>query len=217
MKITVLVAHADDETLGAGGLIPKVIQAGHDVSVVVASDGHIKARGEGIYNLSHFEKACAYLGVKELAYLGLEDQYFDKYPIADIANKAFRVVNEPDMIISHVDSDLNNDHRIMCDVAKIIGRPKTKPVSILGMEIGNTSAWNGKGFQPNFYVDITDTFEMKIKAFSFYENELRAFPYPYSLEGIETLAKFRGMEAGCQYAEALQIIRMHDRHVLFAK
>ena len=215
MNITILAAHADDETLGAGGLIPKMVTAGHDISIVLASDGHIKARAEGIYNLLHFEQACAFLGVKDLKYLGFKDQYFDKYPIADIANKALKAINDPDIIISHVATDLNKDHQIMCEVAKIVGRPKKKPISLLGMEIANTSAWNGQAFPANFYVDITETIAQKIKAFSFYQNEVTHFPYPYSLKGIEVLAQYRGMEAGCLYAEAYQVIRMYPQHSLF--
>lgn len=215
MKILILAAHADDETLGAGGLIPKLVQAKHDVSIVLASDGHIKARAAGIYNLSHFEKACELLGVKDVHYLGFEDQYFDKYPIADMANAVFKVANTPDVIISHTDTDLNNDHRIIADVAKIVGRPKKKAISILGMEIANTTAWNGQVFKPNLYVDITDTIDIKTKAFSFYENELGTFPYPYSLKGIEVLAQYRGMESGYLFAEAYQIIRLHAEHTAF--
>lgn len=212
MKILIFAAHADDETLGAGGLIPKLIRAGHAVSVILASDGHIKARAAGIHNLSHFEKACELYGINAIAYLGLEDQYFDKYPIAEIANAAMKAADSPDLIISHTDTDLNKDHRIISDVAKIIGRPKKKPVSILGMEIANTTAWNGKVFVPHFYVDITDTIDIKKKAFSFYENEQNQFPYPYSLEGISVLAQYRGMEAGYQYAEAFQVMRFHAEH-----
>jgi LmbE family N-acetylglucosaminyl deacetylase len=215
MNITILIAHADDETLGVGGLIPKLIKAGHKVQVVLASDGHIKAREQGIHNTEAFKKACAFFGITDIQYMELEDQYFDKHPIADLANRAMKCVNAPDLIITHTDSDLNKDHRIINEVAKIIGRPKTKPVSILGMEIGNTSRWNGHSFNAQLYVDITDTIALKQQAFAFYENEIRAFPYPYSGKGIEVLAQFRGMESGCQYAEAYEVIRLHNQHIQF--
>ena len=215
MNILLFIAHADDETLGVGGIIPLLKQKGHNIQITLASDGHIQARKTGIHNLSGFEKACALLGVDEVQYLHLEDQYFDKYPIAEISNKALAVSGNPDIIFTHTASDLNKDHRIINEAAKIIGRPKDKPVSILGMEIGNTSSWNGSSFQANLYADITDTIHIKKEAFSYYTNEIREFPYPYSLKGIEVLAQFRGMEAGCQYAEAFQIIRLHYNHLIF--
>ncbi len=213
MNITFLIAHADDETLGAGGLIPILIAKGHSVEIILASDGHIQARQEGIHNLESFKKAIHVLGVHKVHYLHLNDQVFDKYAFAEITTKVMECMNEPDIIITHCDTDLNNDHRIMCDVAKIAGRPKTKPVSILGMEIANTSRWNGKSMNANFYVDISNTFGIKAKAFECYHNEHRAFPYPYSHKGLEVLAQFRGMEAGCLYAEAFEIIRLHNQHI----
>ncbi len=215
MNILIFIAHADDETLGLGGLIPLLKKKGHHIQIILSSDGHIRAREEGINNLSGFQKACNFFGIDDIAYLHLEDQYFDKYPIAEISNMATAVSKDFDIIFTHTGSDLNKDHRIINEAAKIIGRPKNKPVSILGMEIGNTSSWNGSAFKANLYADITDTIQMKKDAFSYYTNEIREFPYPYSLKGIEVLAQFRGMEAGCQFAEAFQIIRLHYNHLIF--
>lgn len=212
MNILLFIAHADDETLGAGGLLPLLKQKGHHLQIILASDGHIKARQHGIHNLAGFEKSCAFFGIEDVHYLHLEDQYFDKYPIAEISSKALAIGLEPDVIITHTSTDLNKDHRIINEAAKIIGRPKKKPVSIMGMEIANTSNWNGNTFSPNYYADITETIQKKLDAFAFYVNEIREFPYPYSFKGIETLAQYRGMEAGFNYAEAYQIIRLYHQH-----
>ncbi len=45
MNVLVLVAHADDETLGAGGTIRKLVTRLWDVAVVILSDGIVRARG----------------------------------------------------------------------------------------------------------------------------------------------------------------------------
>ena len=209
-RILVLVAHADDESLGAGGYICKLVEQKHPVSVVIVSDGLISVRGKKQNNKKHAYLACKVLGVDDVHFLGYKDQKFDQYPIADIANKVFKLGIEPDVIITHVDTDLNKDHRIVTEVAKIIGRPKRKPVTILGCEVPNTSAWNAEPFQANYYVDITDTIDRKIKAFSQYRNELMQFPHPWSEKGLKVLAQFRGMEAGYPCAEAYHVIRMFD-------
>ena len=47
----------------------------------------------------------------------------------------------------------------------------------------------------------------KTKAMSCYEFESRIFPHPRSSEALEALAKYRGIQVGCHYAEAFQIIR----------
>ena len=47
-----------------------------------------------------------------------------------------------------------------------------------------------------------------------YQNEIRVFPDPYSSEGLRTLAKYRGMEAGYQAAEGFEVIRMFENILL---
>ena len=46
MLALILVAHPDDETLGAGGTILKLIEKGWSVNIVVLSDGILTVRGK---------------------------------------------------------------------------------------------------------------------------------------------------------------------------
>jgi LmbE family N-acetylglucosaminyl deacetylase len=209
-KAMILVAHADDETLGAGGLIQKLLADQWDVDVVIMSDGTLTVRGVVEDNRADALTACRRLGLrKEPIFLGFKDQKFDTYPMADLANAVLELRLEPDLIVTHVDTDLNLDHRLVCDAAKIVGRPKRKPVAIIGAEIPNTSFWNGHAFPANYYVDIALEIEGKIEAFAVYRNELQAFPHPWSREGLRLLSQYHGMQCGCLYAEAFNIIRGH--------
>ena len=124
-----------------------------------------------------------------------------------MANSVAKLELSPDLIITHVESDLNLDHRIVADIAKIIGRPKRNPISILGCEIPNTSFWNARQFPANYFVDITNEVDTKIEAFSSYKNEIQEYPHPWSKRGLKLLAEFHGIQSGCQYAEAYQLIR----------
>ena len=112
--------------------------------------------------------------------------------------------------IGFYDMDLNKDHRLTCEVAKIIGRPKIKPISILGCEIPSTSFWNGRIFPANYYVDISNHINLKIEAFSKYHNEIQEYPHPWSKKGLKLLAEYHGMQSGFQYAEAFNIIRGYE-------
>jgi LmbE family N-acetylglucosaminyl deacetylase len=210
MEVLVLVAHADDETLGAGGTIPKLVQRGWNVKVIALSDGVLDVRGTIEDNRPGFKAACAMLGVQECTLLGFKDQKFDEVPIADLANAIAALGLQPDLIITHVDTDLNMDHRLTCQVAKIIGRPKSKPVSILGCEIPNTSFWNAKVFPANYYVDISEQIDLKVSVFSKYENELQEYPHPLSKKGLRLLAEYHGMQAGFRFAEAFSVIRGYE-------
>ena len=124
MLALILVAHADDETLGVGGTILNLLEKGWSVNIVALSDGKIAVRGKIQDNRKSFENACKFLGVKKFSLLNFKDQKFDIVPIADIANKVSKLNLKPDLIITHNETDLNKDHRITCEVAKIIGRPK---------------------------------------------------------------------------------------------
>lgn len=213
LNILILAAHADDETLGCGGWIQRLISAGHKIHVVVLSDGNIKLRGEGIQNIESLKKALTILKITHFHSLGLPDQKLDTLSLGEIANQVLEFKIDPDVIISHHDLDLNLDHQIASQIAKIIGRPRGKPRSILSMEIPNGAAWNHKSFVPNFYVNIEAQLAKKLEAFSAYTHEVRKFPDPYSLEAIEVLAKLRGIESGHAAAEAFQILRLDESHV----
>jgi LmbE family N-acetylglucosaminyl deacetylase len=212
-RALVLVAHADDETLGAGGMIPKLQSQGWVVDVVALSSGVLDVRGAIEDNSGDFKRVCEYYAVNSATLLGYPDQKFDQVPVADMANSVFSLKLNPDMIITHVSSDLNRDHVITCEIAKIVGRPKSKPVSILGMEIPNTSFWNGTPFAANYYVDIEPFLDKKIEAFNMYKNEIQNFPHPWSDEGLTLLAKYHGMQSGLAFAEAFTIIRGYDKHL----
>jgi len=206
----VLVAHADDETLGAGGLINKLVKNHWNVDVIIVSNGKLTVRGKIEDNAKDAYSACKVLGCNPPIFLDFPDQYFDKFAIADIANSVNKLKLEPTLIITHIDTDLNKDHRIVCEVAKIIGRPKTRSISILGCEIPTTSKWYGKDFNANYYVDITENIETKIKAFECYKNEVQSYPGPWSSYGLKILSEFRGFESGLKNAEAYHLIRGTD-------
>lgn len=206
-RAMILVAHADDETLGAGGLIQRLMKDSWRVDVVILSDGRITVRGEMQDNRADAAAACAVLGVGEPRFLGFPDQRFDGLPVADLANAVVELNLEPDLIVTHVESDLNQDHRIVCEVAKIVGRPKRKPVCLLGCEVPNTSFWNGQPFPANYYVDISNEIDKKVEAFSCYRNEIQEYPHPWSRDGLELLSRYHGMQCGFANAEAFRIIR----------
>ena len=207
VRALILVAHADDETLGAGGLMQKLRGAHWDVRVVIMSDGVVRTRTEVCDNRQGARNACAILDVPEPLFLGFADQKFDTVAVADLANAVLALAIEPDLICTHTDTDLNRDHRMTAEVARIVGRPRKKPVAIVGCEIPNTSFWNGTPFMPNYYVDITTELDKKIAAFSCYGNEMRAFPDPWSSEGLRLLAAYHGMQAGYRAAEAYVVVR----------
>ena len=74
--------------------------------------------------------------------------------------------------------------------------------------------WNAPHIEPNFtpnwVVDISNNIENKLEAMRCYKSQAQDFPGPRSIESINSLAKFRGTQAGFGYGEGFHIIRMVD-------
>jgi LmbE family N-acetylglucosaminyl deacetylase len=56
-------------------------------------------------------------------------------------------------------------------------------------------------FNPNWFVDISQTLHLKLQALQAYEDELRPFPHPRSIKAVEALAQWRGATVGVGAAE----------------
>jgi len=217
LNILFLVAHADDEALGPGGLIKKLSKNNSNVKLVVISDGKITVRDKYVDNSKHLLNSAKVLGVKDIDLLGYKDQMFENYSISDIANSLLKKGFNPDLIVTHSSSELNRDHRIALEVAKIIARPHKKKCSIISFDIPNNSFNYNKTFKPNFFVDISKEIQDKISAFKKYKNEIQKYPHPYSAGSLELTAKYYGFLSGYKYAEAYEIVKLYENHLNFIK
>jgi LmbE family N-acetylglucosaminyl deacetylase len=140
------------------------------------------------------------------------DNRFDSVPLIDIVKKIEEVKKSvrPHAIFTHSGCDLNIDHRITHNAVLTATRPlKTETVmSVYAFEILSSTEWNFPAlFQPDVYYDITGTLSKKLMAIKRYVSELKSFPHPRSIKGVETNALYRGMQAGVKYAEAFKLIR----------
>ena len=62
-------------------------------------------------------------------------------------------------------------------------------------------------FEPNWFVDVSDTLELKLKALEFYQDEMRPWPHARSVRAVEHLARWRGATIGVEAAEAFVLGR----------
>jgi len=65
----------------------------------------------------------------------------------------------------------------------------------------------GNAFLPNIYVNIRDFLDKKLSALECYENVMKPYPHPRSVEAIKAKAKSTGVQAGLEAAEAFMLIR----------
>jgi LmbE family N-acetylglucosaminyl deacetylase len=62
-------------------------------------------------------------------------------------------------------------------------------------------------FNPNWFVDVSHTLQLKLQALQAYQNELRPFPHPRSVKAVEALAQWRGATVGVEAAEGFVLGR----------
>ncbi|MBM7652292.1 PIG-L deacetylase family protein [Neobacillus cucumis] len=210
--VLVIAAHPDDELLGSGGTIKKLINNGYQVTTVIAAKG----RKEEEHQMKPFMlKANEVLGVEEVIFIELPNLLLESIPLIDIIKKIEDLIKQKDpvMIFTHHYGDLNRDHQVLFQAVLTAARPLpgTEPIEIICFETVSSSEWsphtNDKEFKPNYFVDITDTIEDKLNSLQHYDVEMRPFPHPRSYEGVRSLAKVRGMTVGVNYAEAFEVIR----------
>ena len=211
-NVLVIAAHPDDEILGSGGTIKKLVNSGYRViSVIVA-----KGRKEEEHRIKpSILKANKQVGVEEVLFLEFPNLLLETKPLHEITKSIEALLDkyDPSIIFTHHYGDTNRDHQILFQAVLTAARPLPgkRRVEILCFEIVSSSEWsqhtNDKEFKPNYFVDITDTMDEKIKSLKHYDVEMRPFPHPRSYEGVQYLARVRGMTVGVEFAEAFEIIR----------
>lgn len=213
MNVVIYVCHVDDGILGCGGTIPQMIDAGHEVNVVyITEDYNYHPDKNDNDNREEATKGLGVLGVPEenIHFLEFPTMKLDTTPVIDV-NIAFEELGlEPDVMLTLDPDDVNQDHWTAYESAMIVGRSIDRQIGIATMEVLSSSEWGEEAFEPNFYVEVTDTIDRKVDAMSHIESEFEEWPHPRSAEGIRTKAQQRGMEVGFDYAEGLRLVRWFD-------
>lgn len=216
-RVLIVAAHADDEVLGCFGTVAKLIDEGYEAYTLILGEGKSareeSALAEAQSELSdEMQRANALIGIKEIFTCRFRDNRFDSHDLLDIIKEVERVKEliKPQIIFTHSANDLNIDHRITAEAVLTATRPMQNECvkTIFAFEVLSSSEWNfGKAFTPDTYFDISATIQKKIEAMRCYASELRQAPHPRSLEGIRTLAAYRGMQVGYSHAEAFKTLR----------
>ena len=223
MSVLVIAAHPDDEVLGCGGTIARLTQEGHDVYITILGEGitsRYEKREEADQALvkelqGRCQKATELLGAKDLFLYDLPDNRFDTVPLLDVIKIVEELIERlrPQVVYTHHGGDLNIDHVIVHRAVLTATRPvRDKPVrEIYAFEVPSSTEWGFQqfepGFRPNVFVDISKTINIKVKALSCYDTEVRAFPHPRSPEAICAISRRWGTVIGREAVEAFEMIR----------
>ena len=209
MKILVIAPHPDDEVLGMGGTIKK-LSPKNNITLLIMTDGAsaqysdkkiIKVRKESC------KKSSKILGISEIKFLNFKDMKLDSVPQLEINQEIEKIIKkiQPKIVFTSPKNDLNRDHGVTFNSTLVATRPSSSGVKkVFSYEL---PGYTKKPFSPNHYENITKQFVHKIKAFKMYKSEIMKFPHPRSIESIENLAVYRGIQAGIAKAESFELIR----------
>jgi LmbE family N-acetylglucosaminyl deacetylase len=220
----VIAAHPDDEVLGCGATIARLVAEGWAVHVTIVAEGATSRsvkRDPSMHQVELSDLAkCAeaannILGSASLKLYSLPDNRMDGVELLDVVKLVEAEINhyKPCLVLTHHAGDVNIDHRVLHDAVITACRPQPQHLvkNLLFFEVPSSTEWrpaaSGMYFAPNYFYDVTAFLEKKLEALRAYEPEMRGFPHPRSIEAVEHLARWRGATIGCAAAEAFMLGR----------
>jgi len=222
-QVLVVAAHPDDEVLGCGGTMARLAQEGCAVHVAILGEGitsrHAQRDQADAEDLSRLHQrareAGAKVGAKDVVLFQLPDNRLDTVPLLDLVKLLEGLIQklQPEVIYTHHAGDLNVDHGLVHRAVLTATRPLPGQSvrEIYAFEVPSSTEWAFHQlqpvFRPNVFVDISRTLEAKIAGLACYDSETRRFPHPLSPEALRAIAARWGTVAGCQAAEAFELVR----------
>jgi LmbE family N-acetylglucosaminyl deacetylase len=219
MRVLVISAHADDETLGCGGTLLRHRSAGDELYWLIATQAHEPQWTADLIHrkTAEVQSVAQAYGIVRYFPLGFPAARLDTVPVADVMARVGAVIAEvrPEVVYVVHGGDVHSDHRVLFGATASVLRPihmrRLGIRRVLCYEILSSTeaapSHAGTGFQPHVFVDITDHFDRKTAVMALYATEAQADPLPRGPSGMRALARYRGASVGVEYAEAFMLIR----------
>jgi LmbE family N-acetylglucosaminyl deacetylase len=225
-RILIAVAHPDDELLGLGATMHRLIK---DYGVQT----HVVILGEGITSRSNqrdaelwskeleihkknIENAQKAINYHTVSVYDFPDNRFDSVALLDIIKviEKEKSLFNPDVIFTHHGGDVNIDHQRTFEAVITSCRPmeNERVKTILTFETPSGTEWRAstdpRHFIPNIFIEVSEeNLDAKIKGMESYEFEKRPYPHPRSPEALKIQAKRWGVAVGKNYSEAFCLVR----------
>ena len=228
-KIMIIAAHPDDELLGLGASMHKLIKEEKVTTHVVIlgegitsrSDERDAIRWKDVLEKHHqnMYAAARIIGYHSVKSYDFSDNRFDSHALLDVVKVVEHEKEDfrPDIIFTHHGGDLNIDHQLTFQAVMTATRPMIEECvkAVITFETSSATEWQAtcdpRTFTPNLYMEVSEEdLQAKIDAMAAYQFETREFPHPRSSEALRIMAQYRGYTVGKRLAEAFQIVRMRE-------
>lgn len=225
MNVLVVAAHPDDEILGVGGTIAKHAAQGDSVYACILCEHCLARKNRPKHDdfLEQIHAAKNIVGIKEILFFDFPNIQMNTVATLKIVEAIEQAVVrfKPETVYTHHWGDVNDDHKIVSEATMAAIRlPERKTVPdlprnlikrVLCYETPSSTEWAPPAmetaFLPNVFVDIEETLEVKLKALQCYQNVMKDYPHPRSVEAITAHAKDCGVKSGLKAAECFVLVR----------
>ena len=203
-NVLVLAPHTDDGELGLGGTISRFISEGKDVTYVAFSTAE-ESVPEGFPKdilKTEVKHATSVLGIKpeNLIIYGYQVRKLN-YARQEILEDLIKIRKSKHYDLVFIPSlhDIHQDHTTIAQE----GLRAFKNTTVLGYEL----IWNNLTFNTQCFIKLEEeNIQTKIRALKEYHSQGRR-DY-LSEDFIRSLARARGVQVGCEYAEAFEVVRL---------
>ena len=211
-KVLAMSAHPDDMEFEAGGTLAKFAKRGYEVNLLVLTNGKYRDMNGNEYLKTDLQvegtKAAEILGAKEPIFL--DNVVTNLRVTGEIVTQVDNIVDEikPDIFISHHPFDSHQDHKAAAEIMFAVCR-QGRVKNVLS---GSTLPYrpNIFAYRPQFFVDISETIDTKIKSIRAYKSQYKKFGGEKLIERMRDMAKTQGWAMGYEYAESFEVIRMDE-------
>ena len=211
-NVLAIGAHPDDIEFGCFGTLKKHKDQGDNVILLVMTQSDVKDAHTGKVTRDSFiskkeaDMAADILDA-ELILGPFQDTKvpFDSESIKFIEN----IIKEKEInwIYTHWAGDTHQDHINTLNTTMAAARLVKNVLCYEQVPLPRITTTYPVA---NYYIDITDTIDFKIKGCQAHKSQIDKFKeHGFNmLDNVETLAKFRGNQCGLKYAEAFNILKM---------
>lgn len=209
-NILVISPHPDDETLGCGGLMHRLVMERKKVNWLNVTK--FKDEKKNILKSKIIKSVIKNYRLNSFTQL---NYITTKLSTNDLSNLIFdfqNIINlkKIDTLFIPFIDDIHSDHYYVAKASLSASKVFRSPTinKIYSYETLSETNLNfskrKKIFNPNCYFNITNTINKKIKTLKLYKSEIGKHPFPRSIISIKSLAILRGSESGYKFAEAYE-------------
>ena len=216
-RTLVISPHCDDEVIGCGGLMRKIVKHGGNVTVAIVATGdtmfyHVNRVVTAEEREEELKDSLACLGVGAYRILFSDkESIMDTVSIKEVVTAFDYLLQEirPTAVLIPYPS-FHQDHKVTFDASFAALRPSPTYVpKLVGMYEYPFVTWSYERLNGGaLYVDISEEIQDKVNALRKHASQIREGRHAISPETIELWAERRGLEASIEYAELYRVLRM---------